>query len=70
MGSQNKQRVAYFYDGDYGGFYYGADHPMKPHRLCMTHDLILAYGLHKKMDVFVSISNPSITCYVLRDRFG
>ena len=27
---------------------------MKPHRICMTHHLVLAYGLHKKMDVFVS----------------
>ena len=29
---------------------------MKPHRICMTHHLVLAYGLHKKMDVFVSPS--------------
>lgn len=26
---------------------------MKPHRLCMTHHLVLGYGIHKKLDVFV-----------------
>lgn len=39
---------------DIGGAYYGAKHPMKPHRISMTHHLVLAYGLHKKMEVFVS----------------
>ena len=34
--------------------YYGANHPMKPHRLCMTHSLVLGYGLHEKMEVYVS----------------
>jgi hypothetical protein len=27
---------------------------MKPHRLAMTHQLVLGYELHKHMDVFVS----------------
>jgi hypothetical protein len=27
---------------------------MKPHRLAMTHQLVLGYGLHKHMDVYVS----------------
>jgi len=27
---------------------------MKPHRLCMTHHLVLGYGLHKHMEVYVS----------------
>lgn len=27
---------------------------MKPHRLAMTHHLVLGYGLHKHMDVYVS----------------
>eukprot|EP00850_Spirogloea_muscicola_P006276 SM000029S10571 [mRNA] locus=s29:944498:948259:+ [translate_table: standard] len=47
-----KPRVAYFYDGDVGSVYYGPNHPMKPHRLCMTHSLVLAYGLHKQMEIF------------------
>lgn len=33
-------------DNDIGGFYYGQHHPMKPHRLSMTHNLTLAYGTH------------------------
>lgn len=46
------KRVAYFYDGDMGHYYYGPGHPMKPHRLKLTHHLILSYGLYRKMDVF------------------
>uniref|UniRef100_A0A667Z681 Histone deacetylase n=1 Tax=Myripristis murdjan TaxID=586833 RepID=A0A667Z681_9TELE len=30
----------------------GAGHPMKPHRLSLTHSLVLHYGLYKKMMVF------------------
>ena len=41
--------------GDYTGYYYGPDHPMKPQRIAMTHQLILGYGLHKHLDVYVSI---------------
>jgi len=48
----SKPRVAYFYDNNVGNFYYGANHPMKPHRLALTHNLILNYGLYKKMQVF------------------
>jgi hypothetical protein len=28
---------------------------MKPHRLAMTHSLVLAYGLHEGMEVYVSL---------------
>ena len=44
------------YAGELGENYYGANHPMKPHRLCMTHHLVLGYGLHKHMEVYVSNS--------------
>lgn len=40
--------------GEIGGAYYGSNHPMKPHRICMAHHLILGYGLHRHMEVFVS----------------
>uniref|UniRef100_A0A494B9Q7 Histone deacetylase 3 n=1 Tax=Mus musculus TaxID=10090 RepID=A0A494B9Q7_MOUSE len=46
--------VAYFYDPDVGNFHYGAGHPMKPHRLALTHSLVLHYGLYKKMIPSVS----------------
>jgi acetoin utilization deacetylase AcuC-like enzyme len=38
--------------GELGSYYYGSGHPMKPHRLRMTHSLLLAYGLYKKMEVY------------------
>ncbi|EAY23061.1 acetylpolyamine aminohydrolase, putative [Trichomonas vaginalis G3] len=46
-----KQRVVYFYDEDIGNFYYAPNHPMKPHRVRMAHNLILAYDLLPKMRV-------------------
>jgi len=39
-------------DNDVGGYYYGQHHPMKPHRLAMTHNLVLAYGLYRQMEVY------------------
>jgi hypothetical protein len=45
-----KRRVSYFYHSDVGLYYYGPGHPMKPHRLRMTHQLILAYGLYRKIN--------------------
>ncbi len=32
-------------------YFLGPSHPMKPHRLALTHSLILNYGLYKKMEV-------------------
>mmetsp|Transcript_7247 Transcript_7247/g.13743 ORF Transcript_7247/g.13743 Transcript_7247/m.13743 type:complete len:437 (-) Transcript_7247:65-1375(-) len=52
MSSSIKKRVSYFYDEDIGNFYYGNGHPMKPHRVRMAHNLVLSYGLYKKMDIF------------------
>lgn len=36
---------------DVGSCYYGPNHPMKPHRITMTHHLVMAYGIHKKLEV-------------------
>ena len=65
----SKPRICYFYDGlqeceawrytnlltivDVGNYYYGTNHPMKPHRIRMTHNLLLNYGLYKKMEIYV-----------------
>ncbi|XP_034219933.1 histone deacetylase 9 isoform X2 [Prunus dulcis] len=49
---RSKDKIAYFYDGDVGSVYFGPNHPMKPHRLCMTHHLVLSYDLHKKMEIY------------------
>lgn len=40
--------------GDVGNYYYGQGHPMKPHRIRMTHNLLLNYGLYRKMEIYVS----------------
>eukprot|EP01136_Pigoraptor_vietnamica_P017658 Opistho-1_new@63140 len=48
----SKQRVCYFYDPDVGNFHYGPGHPMKPHRLSLTHNLVLNYGLYRKMELY------------------
>ena len=47
-----KERICYYYDEEVGRNYYGPNHPMKPHRLCMTHNLVLAYDLHKHLQIF------------------
>ncbi|KAL2507456.1 Histone deacetylase 9 [Forsythia ovata] len=49
---RSKDKIAYFYDGDVGNVYFGPSHPMKPHRLCMTHHLVLSYELHNKMEIY------------------
>lgn len=45
-----------FFSGDIGNYYYGQGHPMKPHRIRMTHNLLLNYGLYRKMEIYVSFS--------------
>lgn len=50
--SSTKRRVSYFYHSDVGLHYYGPGHPMKPHRLRMAHQLILSYGLYRRMEVY------------------
>ncbi|XP_006825578.1 putative histone deacetylase 1-B [Saccoglossus kowalevskii] len=50
--STSKKKVCYYYDGDVGNYYYGQGHPMKPHRIRMTHNLLLNYGLYRKMEIY------------------
>lgn len=45
-------RVLCFLSADVGNYHYGPGHPMKPHRIRMTHSLLLNYGLYSKMDMF------------------
>lgn len=53
--------------GDVGNYYYGQGHPMKPHRIRMTHNLLLNYGLYRKMEIYVSYWKPhlSLTSFAL-----
>ncbi|ELU06885.1 hypothetical protein CAPTEDRAFT_184599 [Capitella teleta] len=52
------KRVAYFYDPDVGNFHYGPGHPMKPQRMAVTHNLVLNYGLQKKMQASDPMYRP------------
>uniref|UniRef100_A0A0D9SA61 Histone deacetylase 1 n=1 Tax=Chlorocebus sabaeus TaxID=60711 RepID=A0A0D9SA61_CHLSB len=47
-----RRKVCYYYDGDVGNHYYGQGHPMKPHRIRMTHNLLLHCGLYRKMEIY------------------
>jgi histone deacetylase 1/2 len=50
--AQAKRRVAYYYDAEIGNYHYGQSHPMKPHRVRMTHNLVVNYGLYKQVEVY------------------
>ncbi|CAG8583435.1 7236_t:CDS:10 [Paraglomus brasilianum] len=50
LSNVSKKRVSYFYDEDVGNYTYGPGHPMKPHRMRMVHDLVVNYGLFRKME--------------------
>ncbi|GAA96776.1 uncharacterized protein L969DRAFT_54680 [Mixia osmundae IAM 14324] len=47
-----RKRVCYFFDSDIANHHYGSGHPMKPHRIKMTHSLTMNYGLYKRMEIF------------------
>ena len=51
-GGSAKKRVSYYYDNEIGNYHYGPQHPMKPHRVRMTHNLVVNYNLSRKMDIF------------------
>jgi len=45
-------RIDYFYDEAIGTFVYGDGHPMRPHRVRMTHELVVHYGVYKHVNIF------------------
>jgi histone deacetylase 1/2 len=50
--SMRRPRVDYFYDESVGNFVYSPNHPMRPHRVRLTHHLVVGYGLYKHLNVF------------------
>mmetsp|Transcript_30119 Transcript_30119/g.94487 ORF Transcript_30119/g.94487 Transcript_30119/m.94487 type:complete len:431 (-) Transcript_30119:149-1441(-) len=50
--SSGRPRIDYFYDAQIGNFNYGEGHPMRPHRVRLTHQLVVNYGLYKHLNVF------------------
>lgn len=49
-----------YVSGDVGNYYYGQGHPMKPHRIRMTHNLLLNYGLYRKMEIYVCLISVAV----------
>merc|ERR1712117_866094 len=52
LAPHSKKKICYYYDSDIGNYYYGQGHPMKPHRIRMTHNLLLNYGIYRKMEIY------------------
>lgn len=52
MWSEARKKVAYYYDDQVSAYHYGPGHPMKPHRLALTNELVKAYGLHHRMHLY------------------
>jgi len=52
MGDTHQPRVDYFYDASLGNYHLGEGHPMRPHRVRLTHHLVVEYGLYKHLNVF------------------
>lgn len=62
-----KNYIYFLIIGDIGNYYYGQGHPMKPHRIRMTHNLLLNYGLYRKMEIYVS--NYNYTTFIFEHPF-
>ncbi|KAI9215756.1 hypothetical protein BC828DRAFT_394753 [Blastocladiella britannica] len=51
MSARSRPVVSYYYDPEVGNYHYATQHPMKPHRIRMTHALVQSYELYKHMHV-------------------
>ncbi|OAG31850.1 histone deacetylase 1/2 [Nematocida displodere] len=49
------RKISYFYDPNIGNYKYASGHPMKPHRIRMTHSLLVNYSVFKRMNTYVPI---------------
>ena len=48
-----KRKVAYVYDPDIESYNFGPNHPMKPKKVAMTHDIIEKSYLLENMSIYV-----------------
>ena len=46
--------VSYHANPEVEGHHFGANHPMKPWRLTLTNKLVVSYGMHDAMDLYIS----------------
>jgi histone deacetylase 1/2 len=53
-------KPVYFYDTDIGNYYYGCNHPMKPHRIRMTHSLLQSYNVLPCLEYIANPVLPSV----------
>ncbi|KAM0676221.1 Histone deacetylase 3 [Gurleya vavrai] len=49
-------KIGYIFDEEVGNFHYGQKHPMKPHRIALTHSLVHSYKLDKKIDIIKPVT--------------
>lgn len=49
------RKISYFYDQEIGNYKYAPGHPMKPHRIRLTHSLIMNYSLFKRLSVYAPV---------------
>lgn len=69
--SDSSKRVAYFYNRLIGKFHYGKEHPMKPKRIAMAHNLIVNYGQKLfKLNKFIPINGciPNKGSIIIRNK--
>ncbi len=52
-------KTAFIYSDDFAKYDYGPEHPLKPFRLKLTHDLIKAYGLLSLPNILVVEAKPA-----------
>ena len=59
LGSKHQRHVSLYCTGQ--------GHPMKPHRLALTHSLVLNYGLYKTMEVSETVSLSQLSLNLSED---
>lgn len=52
--------VSYHSNPEVERMHFGPKHPMKPWRLTLTNKIVLAYGMHEAMDVYVPRAATSL----------
>ncbi|EIJ88507.1 histone deacetylase 1/2 [Nematocida parisii] len=50
------RKISYFYDQEIGNYKYAPGHPMKPHRIRLTHSLIMNYSVFKRLNVYSPVA--------------
>lgn len=53
------RKVAYVYSDEIETFNFGPDHPMKPKKVSLAHDIIVNYGMISHMDLYVRLLETS-----------